>query len=144
MNATNDLPPITIASCDYDRLIFTATVARCRGDLGAEFLLSELLRAKRCESEELPEDVVSTNCRVIYRIDGAGEQQAGLLVYPEDMKSPGAELSVTTPLGTALLGLRVGDRMPYPLAGADPEHEVVVEGVGWRFTAGMGCRVLPR
>ena len=144
MNATYDLPPITIASCDYDRLIFTATVAQCRGDLGAKFLLSELLRAERCEIEELPEDVVSTNCRVIYRIDGGGKQHSGLLVHPEDMKSPGAELSVTTPLGTALLGLRVGDRMPYPLAGADPEHEVVVEGVGWRFPAGIDWRVPPR
>ena len=136
MNATNDLPPITIASCDYDRLIFTATVARRRGNLGAQFLLSELLRARRCAVEELPEDVVSTNCRVICRMDGGGEQHAGLLVYPEDIKSPGAELSVTSPLGTALLGLRIGDRMPYPLAGADP--------VGWRFPAGIGWRVLPR
>ena len=140
MNASHDLPPITIATCDYDRLMFTAAAARRRGDRTAGFLLSELRRATLCLAEELPEDVVSTNCRVIYRIDTREEQHAALLVHPDDMRWPGAELSVTTPLGTALLGLRAGDRMPYPLGDASPEHEVVVEGVGWRFLSDMSWR----
>jgi transcription elongation GreA/GreB family factor len=132
MYASHSLPPITIATCDYDRLMFTAADVRRLGDRNADFLLSELRRATLCDVEELPEDVVSTNCRVTYRIDG-GKQHAALLVHPDDMRRTGAELSVTTPLGIALLGLRCGDRMPYPVGGADPQHEVVLEGVGWRF-----------
>ena len=61
----------------------------------------------------LPEDVVSTNCRVIYRIDDEPKSRAHLLVHPEDLIWTGAEISVTTPLGTALLGLRIGDRMSF-------------------------------
>jgi hypothetical protein len=45
------------------------------------------------------------------------------------MKWPGAELSVTTPLRIALLGLRVGDRMPYRLGDRAPEHEVRRRGL---------------
>jgi len=140
MKATYDLSPITIATCDYDRLMFTATAARRRGDRNAAFLLSELLRATLCQVDELPDEVVSTNCRVIYRIDGAENAHGNLLVHPEDMKWPGAELSVTTPLGIALLGLCVRDRMPYPLGDRAPEHEVLVEGVGWRFLSDMSWR----
>jgi transcription elongation GreA/GreB family factor len=77
---------------------------------------------------------------VIYRVDGSQKHHTSLLVHPEDLKWPGAELSVATPLGTALLGLRVGDRMPYPLGKGQPEHEVVVEGLGWRFLADMSWR----
>ena len=44
---------------------------------------------------------------------------------------PGAEISVTTPLGTALLGLSVGDRMSFEDDGT--VHEVFVEGIGLRF-----------
>lgn len=140
MKASYDLPPITIATCDYDRLMFTATAARRRGDQNADFLMSELLRAKLCQVDELPDEIVSTNCRVIYRIDGSERAQDNLLVHPEDMKWPGAELAVTTPLGIALLGLRVGDRMPYPLGDRAPEHHVVVEGVGWRFLSDLSWR----
>ena len=55
-----------------------------------------------------------------------------VLVYPEDMLWPGAELSVTTPLGIALLGWRVGDRMPFKASLDGLWHEVVVEDVRFK------------
>jgi transcription elongation GreA/GreB family factor len=139
MYDSQNLPPILIAACDYDRLMFTALSARRRGDRNAEFLLRELLRARRCEVEELPDDVVSTNCRVTYRVSGE-ERRACLLVHPQDMRCRGAELSVATPLGTALRCLRVGDRMPYSSGAGPTEHEVVVEGVGRRFLSAANWR----
>jgi regulator of nucleoside diphosphate kinase len=51
---------------------------------------------------------------------------------PDDLIWPGAEISVATPLGTALLGLRVGDRMSFQ-DDAGETHEVFVEGIGLRF-----------
>jgi hypothetical protein len=54
-------------------------------------------------------------------------------VYPEDLRWPGAELSVLTPLGIALLGLRVGDGMPFRTSRDGPVHEVVVEDVRFRL-----------
>jgi hypothetical protein len=50
-----------------------------------------------------------------------------------------------TPLGTALLGLQVGDRMPYKASDAQSDHEVMVEGLGLRFVGeGMPSRNIQR
>ena len=97
-----------------------------------EFLLSELRRAEVCHPAALPEEVVSANCRVIYRIDDEAKTRAHLLVHPEDLTWPGAEISVMTPLGAALIGLSVGDRVPYTETDGS-RHEVLVEGIGLRF-----------
>jgi regulator of nucleoside diphosphate kinase len=133
MNTRYDLPPIMLATSDYNDLLITAVFASRSAESNAGFLLSELMRASVCHPDDLPDDVVSTNCHVIYRIDGKPERHACLLVHPKDLLFPGAELSVTTPLGTALLGLRVGDRMRYGASNGQSGHEVIVEGIGMRF-----------
>jgi regulator of nucleoside diphosphate kinase len=132
MNAQHHLPPITLASCDYNRLLFTAMIRNEHGRRTANFLLEELRRAEICHPADLPEDVVSTNCRVIYRVDDESKSRTHLLVHPDELIWPGGEISVATPLGTALLGLRVGDRMPF-LDDNGETHEVFVEGIGLRF-----------
>jgi regulator of nucleoside diphosphate kinase len=132
MDAQHHLPPITLATCDYNRLLFTAMLQNEHGRGTTNFLLEELRRAEVCHPSDLPEDVVSTNCRVIYRVDDEPKSRVHLLVHPDDLIWPGAEVSVATPLGTALLGLRVGDRMPF-LDDDGQTHEVFVEGIGLRF-----------
>lgn len=132
MNAMHDLPPITLAENDYNRLLFTAMIRRRHSRQVSDFLLKELRRATVCHPSELPEDVVSTNCRVLYRLDGELKTRAQLLVHPEDLIWPGAEISVTTPLGTALLGLSVGDHMSF-VETDGRIREVIVEGIGLRF-----------
>ena len=131
MNSQHELPPITLSENDYNRLLFTAMIQQKDNPHASDFLLNELRRASVCHPSALPEDVVSTNCRVIFRIDDEPKSRAHLLVHPEDLLWPGAEISVTTPLGTALLGLRVGDRMSFVDDGT--LHEVALEGVGLRF-----------
>ena len=131
MSTQHGLPPIILAANDYNRLLFTAMFRQKQNRRTSDFLLNELRRAKVCHPSALPEDVVSTNCRVIFRIDDEPKSRAHLLVHPDDLISPGTEISVTTPLGTALLGLRIGDRMPFVDEGT--VHEVVVEGIGLRF-----------
>jgi regulator of nucleoside diphosphate kinase len=133
MNGTVDLPPVTVATHDYNRLMTVAALEHNRRKPHREFLMSELRRASLCHPDALPEDVVSTNAKVTYRLDGGGQPRAHVLVYPEDLHWPGAELSVLTPLGIALLGLRVGDRMPFRTNRDGPMHEVVVEDVRFRL-----------
>jgi regulator of nucleoside diphosphate kinase len=132
MNVQRNLPPLTLATNDYNRLLFTAMIQQKQNRLTPNFLLTELRRADVCHPADLPEDVVSTNCRVIYRLNGESKSRAHLLVHPEDLIWPGAEISVTTPLGTALLGLRVGDGMSF-METDGQLHEVYVEGIGLRF-----------
>ncbi|MBB3019165.1 regulator of nucleoside diphosphate kinase [Microvirga lupini] len=132
MNMQHELPAITLATNDYNRLLFTAMIQEKHNRPAAEFLLMELRRAKVCHPGSLPEDVVSTNCRVIYRLNDEPKSRTHLLVHPEDLIWSGAEISVTTPLGTALLGLRVGDSMPF-IEADGTRHVVLVEGIGLRF-----------
>jgi regulator of nucleoside diphosphate kinase len=132
MNTNIDLPQVTIATHDYNRLMSVAAMDRHRRKPHCQFLISELRRAALCHPDALPGDVVSTNAKVTYRIDG-GRPTAHVLVHPQDLLWPGAELSVLTPLGIALLGLRVGDRMPFRTDGSGPWHEVVVEDVQFRL-----------
>jgi regulator of nucleoside diphosphate kinase len=132
MNVQHDLPPIILAANDYNRLLFTAMIRQKHSRRTPDFLLTELRRAEVCHPAALPEEVVSTNCRVIYRIDDEPKSRAHLLVHPDDLIWPGAEVSVATPVGTALLGLRVGDRMSF-LDDDGQTHAVFVEGIGLRF-----------
>jgi regulator of nucleoside diphosphate kinase len=106
-------------------------IRQAPADPNNEFLLSELRRADICHPATLREDIVSSNCRIIYRVNGEPKTRAHLLVHPEDLIWPKAEISVTTPFGTALVGLSIGDRMIYNVDGSS--HEVLVEGVGLRF-----------
>ena len=137
MNAQHELPPITLATNDYNRLLFTAMIRQKHNRRTPDFLLAELRRAEVCHPAALPEDVVSTNCRVIYRIDDEPKSRAHLLVHPDDLIWTGAEISVATPLGTALLGLRIGDRMSF-VEDEGQVHEVFVEGIGLGFWTTVG------
>ncbi|SCY93906.1 GreA/GreB family elongation factor [Microvirga guangxiensis] len=132
MSTQRELPQITLSEYDYNRLLFTAMICQKETPNASGFLLDELRRARVCHPAALPDDVVSTNCRVIFRLDDEPKSRAHLLVHPEDLIWPGAEISVTTPLGTALLGLRVGDRMSF-VEDDGTAHEVFVEGIGLRF-----------
>ena len=107
--------------------------AYLRGDRHAGFLLSELKRATLCPPRALPGEVVSINSRVRYRLDDDPTVRGQRLVHPLDLGAAPDGLSVASPLGTALLGLRVGDRMPFRIEGAGTRHVVTVEGIGWRF-----------
>ena len=49
---------------------------------------------------------------VTYRLD-LGRYESRILVHPEDYVSSERQLSVLSPVGTALIGIKVGDRMPY-------------------------------
>ena len=133
MNRTTDLPQVTVATHDYNRLMSIAAMDSHQRRSHRQFLMSELRRAALCHPNALPEDVVSTNAKVTYRLNGNGESMAHVLVYSEDMLWPGAELSVMSPLGIALLGLRVGDRMPFRTRQDGPLHEVLVEDVQFRL-----------
>lgn len=135
MNRTIDLPQVTVATHDYNRLMSVAAMDRHQRRPHRQFLMSELRRASLCHPNALPEDVVSTNAKVTYRLNGGGTSMAHVLVYPEDLLWSGAELSVLTPLGIALLGLRVGDRMPFRTSRDGPWHEVLVEDVQFRLLA---------
>ena len=125
MSGHVDLPPVVIHSGDKNALVLCATLASRLGRPGAEFLMRELRRASQCAAESLPANVVSLGSRVTYRVDGLASKTS-VLVLPSEVHRGLPGLSVLTPLGTALLGLRVSARMVFQTSeGLEPTVIVV-------------------
>ena len=132
MNAP--LPPITVTARDHRRLMHTAECLAEEAHPRAAPLLHELRRAALCAPDELPEDVVTLDMFVTYRVTGEDKLEKRMLIHPDDRMWPPDELSVLTPVGLSLLGLRAGDRMPLLCAEAAEGACVEVKAVGPRVT----------
>lgn len=107
------VPPIVIAAGDIARLRRLALRALKDADPIARFLLSELDRATVFEVAAMPDDVVRIDHWVTYRSDRSAAPATRVLARPQDCVNPDVHLSVMSPVGAALLGLRIGARMPY-------------------------------
>ena len=72
-------------------------------------LRAELERAEIVAEDEVPDDVVTMDSTVVLRDLDTGEQETFTLVYPQKANIAKSKLSVLAPVGTAILGYRVGD-----------------------------------
>jgi len=81
----------------------------------AERLAAELDRAIIVSPEQLPPDVVTMHSRVAFEDVRTGVSREVVLVYPHAADASAGRLSVLAPIGAALLGLRVGDTIEWPL-----------------------------
>ncbi|BBO09727.1 regulator of nucleoside diphosphate kinase [Bradyrhizobium ottawaense] len=112
------LPKIALTASDYPRLERLARLAAQKGDLDGIFLISEINRA-----DIVPNDWDDLRSRVTVGswvtccTNWGVPRRIVQLAWPEECWSDPARISVLTPLGAALIGLQVGDQMPYILAG---------------------------
>lgn len=67
----------------------------------------ELDRAEIVSTNDLPHGVVTMNSRVLLKLDGFEEEI--FLVYPHDADLSKNNISVLSPIGTAILGYSEGD-----------------------------------
>ena len=74
-------------------------------------LHAELAVAHIVESEETPADIVTMNSTVRLRDLETDELETYTLVYPQDANIKEGKLSILTPIGTAILGYRIGDQL---------------------------------
>ncbi len=107
-------PPITISSLDAERLETLAGATSPVADASRQALLDELARADIVEPQDVPPGVVTMNSTVRFEIDAPDEQFCLTLAYPKDMEQLSNGISILTPIGTALLGLSVGDTIDWP------------------------------
>lgn len=104
-------PPISIHQSEFARLSRLAeALPRSNSDL-ADQLFVELLRAEVIPDEAVC-DVVRMGSRVRYET-GSGEGRTVTLVYPHDEDIAAGRVSILTPIGVALIGLRAGDQMTW-------------------------------
>ncbi len=107
-------PRITISSLDADRLETLLGALPPRVASARDALLDELARADIVEPQDIPPGVVTMNSTVRFEIDAPDEQFCLTLAYPKDMQQLSNGISILTPIGTALLGLSVGDTIDWP------------------------------
>ncbi len=74
-----------------------------------EELESELKRALIVDSDKVPPDIVTMNSKVYLRDMDTGKDEFYQLVYPEDADIEQSRISILAPIGTAILGYKVGD-----------------------------------
>ncbi|WP_414470789.1 transcription elongation factor [Microvirga sp. M2] len=131
------LPPITLTRRDHQRLARTAEHLAGQMHPLATPLLRELRRATICAPDDVPDDVAALDTFVTYRLAGEDRSEKRMLIHPDDHMWPPAELSVLTPVGLSLLGLRAGDRMPLLGSGEAADACVEIEAVGPRVVGGF-------
>lgn len=85
----------------------------------AEALRAELDRAEVREPRDMPADVITMNSTARFVDEAGGDEHEMTLVYPRDAGAPGT-VSVLAPVGSALLGLRVGQRIDWVGPGGRP------------------------
>jgi regulator of nucleoside diphosphate kinase len=78
-------------------------------------LEDELGHAVVVDPTKIPPDVVTMNSRVRFEDLDTGEQLEMTLVYPKDADVNEGRVSVLAPVGSALLGLSVGQSIQWPL-----------------------------
>lgn len=106
-------PTITLSSLDMDRL--EALMEKLPSNFpGRDVLEAELDRADVLEPQDMPTDVVTMNSTVRFTLVETNNSQTLTLVYPKEADGSPDKVSVFAPVGTALLGLRVGDVLELP------------------------------
>jgi regulator of nucleoside diphosphate kinase len=78
-------------------------------------LEAELNRSKRVAGDKVPPDVITMHSRA-HLIDlESGEELIYTLVFPHEADIRQDKISVLAPIGTAMLGYRVGDVFEWPV-----------------------------
>ena len=102
-------PPIVLDAAYSERLEALAATAM-RGpaaELG-DRLMREVARATVLPSDEMPGDVVNIGSEVSFRDEVTGREQAVTIVLPAEADIAKGRVSVLTPIGAALIGLKAG------------------------------------
>ncbi len=116
MNATCFTKPYTSPEeySEFGAPVLSAEdYARLREYALNDELADELDRAIVVKKEQVPEDVVTMNTRCVYLDERLGTQREIELVFPEEADLAAGRVSVLTPVGSALIGLRVGQEIAW-------------------------------
>ena len=110
------IPAVTLPASDHHRLEQLARGAD-QGDV-AGFLLSEVNRAEVVTDRAARLDsIVTMGSWVTFWIPWGFPPQTRQLVYPEDYTSERTQIPVMSPLGAALVGLKIGSEIPFFASG---------------------------
>ncbi len=111
------LKEIFITEFDLTRL--NALIADAKANRGSkkhlQGLEEELSRANVVDSRDIPPDVVTMNSQIRLKDVDTGEKMTLRLVFPQDADVNQDRISVLAPVGTAIIGFKVGDIAEWPV-----------------------------
>lgn len=110
--------PIYISPADNTklrRLLATALYSDAR--LARRTLAAELDRAFVIDPSAFPSDVVTMESTVKFEDLSTGEVEEYTITFPEHADVERKRISILAPIGTALIGCRVGDLVRWPTPG---------------------------
>jgi len=107
-------PAILLIDSECDALYALALAIRAKNPERAAMLLAELDRAEVCSAALMPADVVTMNSRVTFIDDKNGGQRTVALVYPQNADIEAGLVSILSPVGVGLIGMRAGEAILWP------------------------------
>lgn len=109
-------PSIIVSRLDLERLELLLEADAYRRLPGIDALRSELDRATVVEPSEVPPEVVTMNSTVRFIDESTASKYELTLVYPE-ASGAADKVSILAPVGSALLGLSVGQSIFWQVPG---------------------------
>lgn len=122
-------PDLILGRSEHARLLLLALAKVQQGSWGADWLLSELERADVVADVAVPSDVVRMGSAVRYRVVD-GEERSVQLVFPNDADISQSRISILTPVGAALIGMRQGQSISYQTRDGRRSALTVLEVLG--------------
>ncbi len=105
---------IYITEADYERLskLVEGRLGGGADNAGLAMLEQELDRAEIVQAGDIPKDVITMNSEVRLKDCDSGEELVYRLIFPTQVRGQNT-ISVLAPIGTAILGYRVGDTIEW-------------------------------
>ena len=118
MTSNSGLPPsIIVSNRDMARLEALLDSPALSRHPAAVALAQELERAQVLPPEEIPEGIVTMHSRVDCEDELHNEKHSLTLVYPHEADFDKGRVSILAPVGSALLGLSVGQTIDWTAPG---------------------------
>ena len=118
MTSHSGLPPsIVVSTRDMARLEALLDSPALSRHPAAVALAQELERAQVLPPEEIPEGIVTMHSRVDCEDELHNEKHSLTLVYPHEADFDKGRVSILAPVGSALLGLSVGQTIDWTAPG---------------------------
>ncbi|MDT9600150.1 nucleoside diphosphate kinase regulator [Sphingosinicella rhizophila] len=113
-------PPLQISDTDHDIIARLALGIEGRSPDLSGLLLDEIERASILPARDLPADVVALGSEVEYLDDASGTVRRVRLVMPAEADIEEGRISILTPVGAGLIGMRAGHEIDWPCPDGRP------------------------
>ncbi|MGE0621267.1 MAG: nucleoside diphosphate kinase regulator [Pseudomonadales bacterium] len=115
---------VMVGELDHARLSHLLSKADPKS---VSLLHDELDNATVVAEGQLPADVVAMGSTVSFRDIDTGAESTVELVYPSQADASQGRISILAPVGAALIGLRIGERIVWPVPNGRDRHLEVTD-----------------